>query len=320
MVPYLNPWLPPTSSSKEPTLMDRTIGILGVPSSAGAFAPGQEEAPRVLRDAKLVERLETAGLTVADHGDTDKFRWRPDDDNPNAQNINEVVRIVEETARHVRNIVSAGQLPLVLGGDCTISLGTIEGSLMTDNRIGVIYFDLHPDLNTPATCTPGALDWMGMAHALGEENTLSQLRQVGSRVPLLDNNQVHFFSYGPENRTDGERDVMMRRNLDETAVDKVASAPETVARKVLTEFGSKFDRLLLHFDVDVIDFNDLPLSENTGQNEGLPFKDAMRALAVFLHHPKIDAITITEINPAHGEPDGKTINQFVDAFAEVIDE
>ncbi len=70
-----------------------------MPSSLGAYAPGQENAPAALRAAGLVDRLEQAGLHVVDHGDGELARWRPDRDYPYAQNLFGVVRIVDETAR-----------------------------------------------------------------------------------------------------------------------------------------------------------------------------------------------------------------------------
>lgn len=297
-------------------MTDRPIGLVGVPSSAGAFAPGQEAAPRALRDAGLVSRLEAAGLTVVDHGDTDAFRWRPDPGDPYAQNLDAVVRAVEETARRVEHVVSAGQSPLVLGGDCTVGLGTIAGSLSAGDRLGVVYFDLHPDLNVPTSARPGALDWMGMAHALGVENTAGSLRRVGPRVPLLADDQVHFFGYGPDNRTDWERDVMRDRDLAGTPVNAVADGPVETATTVLSEFCSGFDRFLVHFDVDVVDFTDLPLSENAGRNEGLPFEGAMDALNTLVGDPRAVGLTVTEINPAHGDPSGATVERFVDAFSQ----
>lgn len=295
----------------------KPVGFLGVPSSAGAFAPGQETAPAAIRSAGLVDRLEASGVTVIDHGDTEAFRWRPDRDDPLAQNLDAVVRIADRTARRVEDIVAAGQVPLVVGGDCTVGLGTIAGCL-GDDQLGVVYFDLHPDLNVPPTSKPGALDWMGMAHALDVEGARSKLRRFGPRTPLLKDEQVHFFGFGPENRTDEEREIMRRRGLVGTPVSRVAAGPTKSATEVMTEFGSQFDRLVVHFDVDIVDFTDLPLSENPGRNEGLAFDDAMLSLATLLRDPRMSGLTITEINPTHGDPAGTTLDRFVDTLVAAV--
>ena len=68
--------------------MGKTLGLIGVPSSMGAFAPGQEKGPSALRDADLTGRLSRAGAEVADHGDgVTTRRWRPDKSNRRAQNL-----------------------------------------------------------------------------------------------------------------------------------------------------------------------------------------------------------------------------------------
>ena len=102
----------------------RPLGVIGVPSSAGAYAPGQEKAPRALRDAGLLAGLKSAGLAVVDHGDTEIWRWRPDRGRPYAQNLDVVVACASETAERVRAVLAAGELALVLGGDCTTSMAT----------------------------------------------------------------------------------------------------------------------------------------------------------------------------------------------------
>lgn len=80
----------------------------------------------------------------------------------------------------------------------------------------------------------------------------------------------------------------------------------------------RFDQLLVHFDVDVIDFTDLPLSENTGRNEGLTYQHALRALDVLLASPRLAGITITELNPDHTEHGIPSIEPFATALAESL--
>src|SRR6266536_602007 len=75
-------WFVPTGQA--PTMV---LNLLGVPSSMGAFAPGQEDAPAALRAAGLVDQLQAAGVEVNDLGDLPRRRWTPDADNPIAQNV-----------------------------------------------------------------------------------------------------------------------------------------------------------------------------------------------------------------------------------------
>jgi hypothetical protein len=127
-----------------------SIDVIGVPSSMGAFAPGQERAPAALRDAELIARLEDAGLEVRDHGDAELLRWFPDREHPFAQHVAAVRDVALETADRVTSV--DGDLALVLGGDCTIELGTLAGlQRRLGGSVGLVYFDLHADMNTPTT-------------------------------------------------------------------------------------------------------------------------------------------------------------------------
>jgi arginase len=210
------------------------------------------------------------------------------------------------------------RLLLVLGGDCTIELGTVAGHLGADEDVGLVYFDVHPDLNTPASVHEGALDWMGMAHALGVDGSEPELAEIGPRTPMLRDGQVVFLSYGPEQATPFELEQMERRELARISVDEVAADPEGAARRALDELEARFARLLVHFDVDTVDFNDAPLSENTGRGEGLPLDTAMRALRVLLGSERLAALTVTELNPLHGDEEGHTIGRLVEGLADCL--
>jgi arginase len=299
----------------------RTVATIGVPTSAGAFAPGQEQAPAALRAAGLVEALNAAGAEVDDRGDSELWRWRPDRQEPRAQNLGRVVSIVRETADRVAEAAAESEVTLVLGGDCTVGIGTVAGHVDADQeaegeRVGVLYFDTHADLNVPASVPEGALDWMGMAHMLGVEGARSELVEAGDRVPLLEPEQVLLLGWGPEQATPFEAEQVRGLGLARSTVDEVAADPKGAAAGALAALEPHCDRLLVHFDVDVVDFTDTPLSENWGRNEGLPFETALRALRTLLGAPKLAALTITELNPDHTEEGSDAIELLVGAVAE----
>jgi len=298
--------------------MSQTLGLLGVPSSAGAFAPGQEQAPQAMRQMGLVAALRAAGVAVVDHGDSPIWRWRPDQTQPTAQNLAVVAEQARTTAARVQEIVRIGQIPVVLGGDCTIELGVVAGHLQTQDRLALLYFDLHPDLNVPASVLEGALDWMGVAHLLAIEGAADALTRMGPRFPLLGDDDLLLFAYGPEQSTSWEREIIERRGLSGIPVAEVRAAPEAAAAAALAQIASRCDRLLVHFDVDVIDFTDAPLSENTGRNQGLSFAKAFAALRVLLASDRLATLTITELNPDHGAEDGSTLARFVAALVDAL--
>ena len=134
--------------------------LIGVPSSAGARRTGQELGPAALRAAGLTETLMATGWDVQDPGDPSPIPFRPDPDHPHGQNLDAVVDVARRTAARVRAAVEEGRLPLVVGGDCSLSLGVIAGLLERHPRLGVVYFDADLDLNTPETTISGAGDSM----------------------------------------------------------------------------------------------------------------------------------------------------------------
>lgn len=290
-------------------LVQRSIALIGAPTSAGAYAPGQEDGPAAMRGAGLVDGLRERGFDVVDLGDVPRFRWRPDRERPRAMHAARVASAALAVAENVASAVAEGRLPVVLGGDCTIELGTVVGIRRSDPSLRLVYLDAHPDLNTPESVVDGALDWMGVAHLLGLPDTLPELRGLGPRTPLLDADELVLL--GCSDRTTAhERRVISERGIARIPGARVAADPDAAAAEVLALVGDA--RYLVHLDVDVIDFAELPLAENTTRNAGLPFETVMRALDGVLAGDGLAALTISELNPHHGEPAGATVQTFVD--------
>ena len=179
------------------------ISILGVPSSAASYAAGQDLAPAALRSAGLPARLLAAGLEVRDEGDLPVQVWRPDREHPLAQNAGQAVASLRQLAGRLGPVLARGDVALVVGGNCTIALGVMAAlRRLGTGPPGVLYVDRHYDLNTPDSTTDGALDWMGLAHALalpGCEDTLTDA--FGFR-PLLEPFQVAWLGVQPQRATD----------------------------------------------------------------------------------------------------------------------
>ncbi len=284
-----------------------SLSLIGVPSSMGAFAPGQEKAPVALREAGLVDLLREHGLAVDDHGDSPVRRWSADRDRPYAQNLVAVTATVRETAERVRLLTPPA---LVLGGDCTVGLGTLAGQ--APDGLGLLYFDMHADLNVPRSVPAGALDWMGVAHLLREDGGEHEL---SSALPVVEHERVVLFSHLEDEATAREREAIERLGLDRVPLEEVARDPEGRATAALELIEARCERFVLHFDVDVVDFVDAPLSEARDRNIGLALDSALRALRVLARSDKLSALTVTELNPDHGEADGSTLRRFAEGLA-----
>ena len=296
--------------------MLKRLAVVGAPSSAGAYAPGQEKAPTALRAAGLLESLTARGITVDDHGDVSGFRWRADKVNPRAMNVSAASTVAKATAERVASALAADAAVLVMGGDCTVELGTVAGALRETHSIGVVYIDLDTDLNTPQSTQDGALDWMGVAHMLGITGTVPELAALGPRVPMLRPEQVLFFAN--DNVEPFERQVIDELGIAEVRLADVAADPSSAAEAVVGGWARQFERLLVHLDVDVLDYVDMPLAENCRRNVGLRFEQLMASLRPLLRAPNWTALTVCELNPDHGENDGSTLRTFVGALADAL--
>jgi arginase len=277
-----------------------SLALIGAPTSLGAFAPGQEQAPRALREAGL--------RADVDLGDIPLRRWSPDRENRRAQNADGVAQAAREVAERVEAALRSGHTPVVLGGDCTVGVGTVAGAQAAEQQVGLVYFDMHPDLNTPETVVTGTLDWMGVAHMLGVATT--PLAGVASLAP----EQVLFFARQDDQTKRNERETIERLGLESIMVEDVAADPRGAAQRA----AERFERYLVHFDVDVVDFTDMPLSENTGHGVGLRFDTACAALEELLGRPGFAGLTVTEHNPMHGAEDGSTTKALADALQRAL--
>ena len=287
-----------------------SLAVIGAPSSAGAYAPGQELAPGALREAGLLRLIEDGGGVVNDRGDTTLRRWSPDHASRRAQNVAAVEATIAEVSKAVATSMVDGELPLVLGGDCTVGIGAVRALTAATAAAGLVYLDLHADMNTPDTTIDGALDWMGVAHMLGLPGSVEQL----SQPPLLLPGQVSLLGLDDSQATAAERERVAQLAVPVTPVTALAADPAAAARAALALLP-QCQRLAVHFDVDVIDFVEAPLSENTGRNVGVRLDTALAALAELLADARVAVVTVTELNPLHGAADGSTVAEFARGVA-----
>jgi arginase len=287
----------------------KPLALIGVPSSAGARRTGQEGGPAAFRAAGLLERLREKGLDVADLGDLPPVSFRPDPEHPRQQNLALVVDVVRQVADRVGQALASRRSPLVLGGDCSLSLGVIAGLLRHYRRLGLLYFDADLDLNTPETTPSGVFDGMVLAHILGRG--LPELAEIGPRCPLLPEEDIVPFGYdsGSGWIDPPELEILERSRMSRYPLARVRADPAAAARDALLRLESRSDAILVHFDVDVMDFPavDVP------HPHGLDGESAFAALQVFVAAPTCIALVVTELNPEE-DPDRAHTARLVDGL------
>ena len=253
---------------------------------------------------------------MTDFGDLPEIPFRPDQQHPNAQNLQLVVEVARRVANQVEAVVRENDLPIVLGGDCTITLGVLAGLIRQMPNLGLMYFDGDLDLNTPDTTVSGIFDGMVMAHIIGKG--VDALARVGPRYPLMVEENIVLFGYNAEAGwiDAAETQVLAQCQMMTYPVAQIRGTVKESAKEALTQLESKADSILIHFDVDVIDFDDFPAAD-LPHYQGLSFDEAMAALGVFIASRKLAGLVITEFN-ADRDADGTLARRFVDAVAKAL--
>ena len=291
---------------------------MGVPSSAASYAAGQDLAPAALRSAGLLDQLIASGLQVHDDGDLPHQIWSPDPDHPLAQNAGQATMSVQQLADRLYPLLARGDVALVLGGNCTIALGVVAAlRRLGAGTPGLLYVDRHYDLNTPESTTDGALDWMGLAHALALPGCLDTLAGAFGRRPLLEADQVAWLGVEPRIATQWEREQADRLALHVTTSQALAADPAATALTALRELPA--GPLAVHLDVNVLDFIDAPLAENTDcRNTGPALDQVAEALTAAVQDQRMQALSIGELNPTRCAGDPDALPRFVRSIARIL--
>ena len=293
------------------------LTVIGVPSSAGSYAAGQDQAPRALRDAGLIEALGRTGAEIRDIGDLPEQVWKPDRDHPRVQNAEAVIECLLNLRDRLQAPLRDGDSVLVLGGNCTIALGVIAALRQLGGRPGLLYFDRQFDLNTPETTTDGALDWMGLAHALGLPGAHPGLVEAFGPPPLLSADQIAWLGVSPELATTWEREQAAELCASVSTSEQLVADPVGAALQALG--GLPSGPLAVHLDVDVLDFTDAPLAENTdGRNSGPTLVQLAMGLRAATADPRTRVMSIGEVNPSRSAGDPTALARFVDVIAGVV--
>ena len=289
--------------------------MIGVPTSAGAHHAGQELAPDALRAAGLADQLHEAGLTVTDAGNLAESVFAPDQKAPAARNLAAVTRVAIDVAEAVAKVVATDKLALVLGGDCTITIGALAGLKRCHADGGLIYVDGDADLGVPGDGSSGILDSMGISHLLGRG--APELAGLGGHVPLLEARRLAILGPDPRETDDAGRAFLADAGVSFQEAPTFIADPAAAAARALDAVTSASGRFIVHFDVDVVDSGDLPLGNFPHYGSGVLLGHALAALHVLRSHPSFAGLVVTEVNPTH-DPAGSELSRLVSGLASAL--
>ncbi len=229
-------------------------------------------------------------------------------------NLEAVRHACEQVASRVATAISAQEDVLVLGGDCTVELGTVAGANAAGARIGLIYIDFDTDLNAPGT-SDGALDWTGVAHLLELPGCEPSLASLGPTRPMLAPQQVLYF--GVENITPPEAAAIRDHAIQVISRVEASSDIEAAAAHA-AGWAERFDCVLVHFDVDVLSFVNFPIAENVRRCDALRLEQAAITLKRLAALPQWRGLTVTEVNPDHAPDEAAAFARLNEVLADAL--
>lgn len=294
--------------------------MIGVPTSAGAHHAGQDQTPAALRRAGLLDRLRAAGVDVDDAGDLPGAVFAVDHEHPRARGLGAVARVAREVADAVaEQIGPAGQpgtrRPLVVGGDCTITLGVIAGFRRSHSDVGLVYVDGDADLGTPDSDGAGIFDAMGVSHLLGRG--APELTGLAGAPPLLAPGELALVGGDPRETNAASRCFLAEAGVSFQEGPAMVADPAGTAQRALAAVAPAGRPVVVHFDVDVVDSGDLPLGNYPHYGSGVRLADAVSCLRPLARHPACAGLVLTEVNPSY-DPAGSQLRRYIDAIVTVL--
>jgi arginase len=276
----------------------RTIRLFGVPMDLGAGRRGVDMGPSAIRLAGLRKSLEKLGHAVVDDGNLGVPSPESQElGDPAARYLALIYHVCNRLRLRVMRALASGHVPLVMGGDHSIAVGTIAGvsefHRQRGEEVGLIWVDAHADMNTPETSPSGNVHGMPLACVLGMGP--QRLVELGGFQPKVDRRKVALI--GLRNLDDREKDLVRRsgvnaytmRDLDERGMRAVAA--EAIER--VSDGTAGFH---LSFDLDGMDPIDAP-GVGTPVKGGINWREANLLMEMISDSGRMTSMEITELNP-----------------------
>jgi arginase len=275
------------------------VSIVGVPCGFGASTAGVDLGPAAMRVAGLRQRVAQLGYEVRDLGDlrldcpaaptptSEKLKYLP-----------EIAAACELLARDVKEILGGGELPIVLGGDHSIAIGSVSGVTsfyrQRNETVGMIWFDAHADMNTPETSPSGNIHGMPLAVLLGYGTP--ELTHLEGFAPKID---PKFCAHiGARDVDPGERELIRRLGMRFFTMREIDERGMSVCIDEAIEIASKASAgYHVTLDVDALDPGDAPGS-GTVVRGGLTYREAHLAMEKIAEAGGALALEVVEINTA----------------------
>ena len=271
-----------------------------MPIDIGASQPGAIMGPAALRTAGLVENLRELGHEVEDHGDVAppppldlNLAFSSD----KARNLAQIAAWSRLLSERTYAIARSGACPIVLGGDHSLSIGTVNGVARHAQEAGrelfVLWLDAHADFNTPATTPSGNMHGMSAALLAGEPGAEAVFGEH-ARAAIRPAN-LRFF--GIRSIDSGERALLRARGVDIVDMRLIDEfGVGALMRRVLDAVAAADGMLHVSFDIDFLDPSVAP-GVGTTVPGGATIREAHLAMELLHDSGLVASLDVVELNP-----------------------
>lgn len=271
------------------------VAILGVPIDLGAGRRGVDMGPSAIRYAGLSRRLQDLGHQVVDFGNltTPMVETTPlPPPDSRLRYLEPIAEVCQRLAELVADIAAQAMLPLILGGDHSLAIGSASGSAR-GRRLGLIWIDAHADFNDETTTPSGNIHGMPLAVLTGRGPPL--LAGLAGKTPAFDPARVVLIAVR-------DLDPLEREALRTSAItvftmheiDRRGMA--AVMEQALTIATRGTDGFHLSFDLDVVDPREAP-GVGTPVSGGISAREAHLAMELIAENGALRSLDIVEVNP-----------------------
>ena len=273
----------------------REVAVIGGTLDLGAGRRGVDMGPSAIRYAGLNQQLtEKLGVTVTDAGNViSPVVETASIGDIRARYLDEILDLCDRLAALVESAAGRGALPLVLGGDHSVALGSLVGMAKARGGAGgVVWVDAHGDVNTPETSPSGNVHGMVLAAALGLAG--AEFAREGWPLPAVDRGKVALV--GVRSLDEGERELLKglgAKVFTMSEIDRIGIEP--CMRDALAHAaGGAF--LHVSLDMDVVDPDSAP-GVGTPVRGGLSYREAHLAMEIVADSGRADSFDVVEVNP-----------------------
>lgn len=278
------------------TQQQTPITLIGVPIEEGSGRGGAAMGPAALRIAGIRPALEDLGYTVFDNGDIRPVPARDLPVMPKALNLQTVAAFVRDLEMQTYDVASRGGLPIILGGDHSLSMGSVSGMARHADAQGrplfVLWLDAHSDFNSPETSPSGNLHGMPVAYFCGKAEFAPIFPADRPFVSPAHVYQVGIRSVDPQ-----ERELISANGVnvfDMRAIDEMGVA--AIVRSILETVSAANGLLHVSFDVDFLD-PDLAPGVGTTVPGGATFREAHLVMEMLCDSGLVSSLDLVELNP-----------------------